>query len=97
MGELLPSAVSGMVFSALCFGAGYLLGRGRMGAGDVKLSLVMGLYLTAEYVTGAILYGCIAGAAYSAFRLIRTRGTEKAGMPLVPFLYIGMIVRLFMG
>ena len=95
--EALPSIVLGVIFCALCFGAGYLLSRRTMGAGDVKLSLVMGLYLTGEYVVGAIVYGCLAGAAYSVIQLLRKKITRKDSIPFVPFLYIGLIIRYLIG
>ena len=95
--ETLPSVVLGVIFCALCFGAGYVLSRKAMGAGDVKLSLVMGLYLTGAYVVGAIVYGCLAGAAYSITQLLRKKVTRKDSIPFVPFLYTGLIIRLLVG
>ena len=95
--ETLPSVALGVIFCALCFGAGYVLSRKAMGAGDVKLSLVMGLYLTGEYVVGAIVYGCLAGAAYSIIQLLRKKVTRKDSIPFVPFLYTGLIIRLLVG
>ena len=95
--EALPSVVLGVVFCALCFGIGYLLSKRTMGAGDVKLSLLMGLYLTGEYVVGAIVYGCLVGAIYSLIQLARKKVTRKDAIPFVPFLYAGLIIRYFIG
>lgn len=93
----LPSVLLGFLFSAVSFGLGYLLSRGSMGAGDVKLALVMGLCLTGRYVVGAVLYGCIAAALYCVVQLARKRITGKDKIPFVPFLYLGMIIRLLAG
>lgn len=93
---LMPAAL-GVIFCALSFGLGYLFSRGSMGAGDVKLSLVMGLYLTGEYVAGAVLYGCIAAALFSVIQLTRKKLTRKDKIPFVPFLYIGLIIRFLAG
>ena len=41
--KLLPSIILGFLFSLISFGTGYLLSHGSMGAGDVKLSLIMGI------------------------------------------------------
>ena len=68
-----------------------------MGAGDVKLALVMGLYLTGEYVVGAVFYGCIASAAYSLVQLARKKLSRKDTIPFVPFLYLGLIIRYLVG
>lgn len=93
----LPSIILGLIFCAISFGLGYLLSRGSMGAGDVKLVLVMGLYLTGEYVVGAILYGCIVSALYSIIQLARKNLSRKDQIPFVPFLYIGVIIRYLIG
>lgn len=89
----LPAIVLGLLFGMITFGLGYLLSHGGMGAGDVKLALVMGLYLTGEYVPGAVFYGCVAGAAYSLVQLFRKKLSRKDQLPFVPFLYIGLIIR----
>lgn len=92
-----PSIVLGVLFCAISFGIGYLLSHGNMGAGDVKLVLVMGLYLTGEYVVGAILYGCIAGALYSVIQLMRRKLSRKDAIPFVPFLFIGVLIKYILG
>lgn len=93
----LDTIILGVIFCALCFGMGYLLSKKSMGAGDVKLSLVLGLYLTGEYVVGAVVYGCFVGAAYSMIQLARKKLTRKDTIPFVPFLYIGLIIRCLVG
>lgn len=95
--EILPSISLGFIFCALSFGLGYIISHRNMGAGDVKLALVMGLYLTGEYVVGAILYGCIAAALFSVFQLLRKRVSRKDLIPFVPFLYIGLIIKYLIG
>ena len=95
--RLLPSIVLGFLFSAMTFGLGCLLCRGKIGAGDIKLSLVMGLYLTGEYVVGAVFYGCLISAAFSLVQLLRKKLTRSDSIPFVPFLYMGLIVRYWIG
>lgn len=93
----LPNIILGFVFCLIAFGMGYIIGRGSMGAGDVKLSFIMGLFLTGEYVVGAILYGCIISAVYSLIQMMRKKLTRKDTIPFVPFLYIGLIIRYMIG
>ena len=93
----LSSIILGFVFCLISFGMGYIIGRGSMGAGDVKLSLVMGLFMTSEYVVGAILYGCIVSAVYSLIQIIRKKLTRKDMLPFVPFLYVGLVIRYMIG
>lgn len=95
--QQLPAVVLGLAFCAICFGLGYLLSRKSMGAGDVKLALVMGLFLTGEYVVGAVLYGCLISAGYSIVQILRKKLSGKDAIPFVPFLYIGVIIRYFIG
>ena len=45
--------ILGLVFCMLSFGFCYLISKGNMGAGDVKLAVIMGMYLTGDYVVGA--------------------------------------------
>lgn len=91
--RLVPFILTGLVFSALSFGIGYLISHGNLGAGDVKLVLVMGLYLTGEYVVASVFYGCLASALYAVIQLLRKKLTRDDKIPLVPFLYIGMVIR----
>lgn len=93
----IPAIVMGLLFTMLSFGLGYLISRRGMGAGDVKLAMVMGLYLTGEYVVGAVFYGCILGAVFSIVQLVRGKLSRKDAIPFVPFLYLGMIIRYLVG
>jgi prepilin signal peptidase PulO-like enzyme (type II secretory pathway) len=82
--------VGGMIF-LLC----YLLSRGQLGAGDVKLVFVMGLYVTGDRIIGSVLYGVIACLIYSVIQLLRKKIGLKDGVPLAPFLCIGTVVTYF--
>lgn len=87
--SLIGGIVAGLIF-LLC----YLLSRKQLGAGDVKLVFVMGLYLTGQLIIGAIFYGVVLCCVYSFFQLIRKKIGMKDGVPLVPFLYMGTIITL---
>lgn len=89
--------ILGLIFCMFSFGFCYLISRGSMGAGDVKLSILMGIYMTSEYVVGAVLYGCVLSAVFSLVMLVSKKITRKTCIPFVPFLYLGVIVRCFMG
>lgn len=93
----LPSVVLGLLFCMISFGLGYLISHRNMGAGDVKLALIMGLYLTGEYVVGAIFYGCVISAVFSVVQLSRKKLSRKDMIPFVPFLYAGLIARYLVG
>ena len=94
---MVPSIVLGFLFCLLSFGMGYVLSHRRMGAGDVKLTLVMGLYLTGEYVVGAVFYGCVAAALFSVIQLARKKLSRNDSIPFVPFLFVGLVLRYLAG
>ncbi len=89
--------ILGLVFCMLSFGFCYLISRGSMGAGDVKLAVIMGIYLTGDYVVGAVFYACILSALFSVLMLARGKLTRKDTIPFVPFLYMGVLIRYFIG
>lgn len=88
------NALGGGIFAGLIFLACYLLTKGQLGGGDVKLVFVMGLYLTGANILTAVLYGMIFCCFYSVVQLIRKKITMKDGVPLAPFLYLGVCVTL---
>jgi len=89
-GSLVGTIVGGLIF-LLC----YFLSRGQLGAGDVKLVFVMGLYLTGDRIMGAIFYGVLLCCAYSIVQLMRKKIGVKEGVPLAPFLYAGQLITYF--
>lgn len=69
-----------------------------IGAGDVKLSFLMGLYL-GYYVFFAILVSFFIGAIFGAILIYfrKRKGLEDSYMPLGPFLALASLVTLFIG
>ena len=90
--NLVISAILGAVISGVIFLLSYFLSKKQLGAGYVKLAFVMGLYLTGSRVIGALLYGSVFCCIYSLVQLARKKLTLKSGVPMVPFLYLAMIV-----
>lgn len=95
--QYMYGVILGVVFCMISFGFCYLISRGSMGAGDVKLSIIMALYMTGNYVVGSVFYACIISAIYSIVMLLAKKISRKSSIPFVPFLYLGMIVRYFLG
>ncbi len=85
--SLIGGAAGGLIF-LMC----YLLSRGQLGAGDVKLAFVMGLYLTGQRIVGAIAYGVLLCCVYSLIQMARKKLTMRDGVPLAPFLYLGTLI-----
>jgi leader peptidase (prepilin peptidase)/N-methyltransferase len=75
-----------------------LVSGGGLGMGDVKLGIVLGLFL-GKYVIVALFAGLIASAIFSVGVLIR-RGLmagRKTMIPMGPFLALGGVVAVLAG
>ena len=92
--ETLLRSAAGALISGAIFSLCYLLSGKRLGAGDVKLSFVMGLYLGGEQILAALLYGLLLSCAASILLLLTKKITRKDGIPLAPFLYTGVLLTL---
>ena len=92
--EIALRSVAGALISGAVFFLCYFLSRKQLGAGDVKLSFVMGLYLGGERILAALLYGVLLCCAVSLVLLLLKKITTKDGVPLAPFLYIGVLLVL---
>lgn len=95
--RLVPSMIIGLSFCVISFGLSYMISYGSLGSGDVKLAILLGIFLTSEYVVGTIFYGCVISALYSIVQLCRKKLTRKDVLPFVPFLYIGLIITYLVG
>lgn len=92
---LLSRSLAGAAIGGLIFLLCYLVSRGQLGAGDVKLAFILGLYLTGERIMGGILYGSLLCCGFSVIHLLRRKITVKDGVPMAPFLYLGVLITLF--
>ncbi|MBR1702571.1 MAG: prepilin peptidase [Lachnospiraceae bacterium] len=93
--ELLGRGLIGGIASGLIFLLCYILSKRQLGAGDVKLAFIMGLYMTGQRIMGGIVYGTLLCFLYSIIQLVRKKLTVKDQVPLVPFLYGGVLITYF--
>lgn len=90
-------ALGGLGAGAFLF-AFALLSRGGLGMGDVKLGVMLGVFL-GRYVVVALVVGLLASGVFSVGVLAR-RGVaagRKTAIPLGPFLAFGGVVALLAG
>lgn len=73
-----------------------LFAPGSVGFGDLKLFIVLGLYLGAEYTWNAVFYTLLASFAVSVFLLVIKHVPRKAVMPFAPFLLFGTLLAVFL-
>lgn len=90
-------SVAGGLAGGAIFLLCYLISGKKLGAGDVKLAFVMGLYLTGQRIIGAFFYGLLLCCIYSLIQMCRKKLGLKDGVPMVPFLYLGVLITLFIG
>ena len=74
----------------------YLVSRKGLGGGDVKFMAVSGLYLGAADVLPALLYGAVLSALVGAVLVLLKKISMRDAIPLVPFLFAGMLFVMFM-
>lgn len=92
---LLLSGLIGFVIGGTLFLTVYLVSRRGLGGGDVKLMAVSGLYLGAGGVLSAMLYGSVLSALTALALIALKRIGRRDAIPLVPFLYAGMLITVF--
>ncbi|MGD7790213.1 prepilin peptidase [Propionibacteriaceae bacterium Y1700] len=81
----------------LFFGAVWLISRGALGFGDVRLAPVLGVATGAigwEVAATGLLAGCLIGALWGVLQLIRRRGRHFA---YAPSLVIGSYLAVLIG
>ncbi|MBE5826591.1 MAG: prepilin peptidase [Butyrivibrio sp.] len=91
---LMVKCAGGALIAGGAFLLCYIIVRGKLGAGDVKMAALMGLYLGSDLVAGALIAGIIISAVYSVIMILAKRLTVKDGLPMAPFLFLGTIIAL---
>lgn len=95
LGSLLPGmpgireALLGGAAGFAFFLAVFLIGRGRMGAGDVKLAGVIGLMTGWSGVIPALAGGIVLGGLAALYLLVVRRAGRRATMAYAPYLALG--------
>ncbi|MBI5221761.1 MAG: prepilin peptidase [Candidatus Magasanikbacteria bacterium] len=91
-----------LVFGALIGGgfflAQYLLSEGRwIGGGDVRMGVMMGIWLGWQNTIVAIFLAYIIGAIFAVFLLITKKADRKTAIPFGTFLVVGTFLALYWG
>lgn len=89
--ELAVAYGLGAVLSFVIFFICMLITRGGIGAGDVKLFTLIGL-ASGLGVTHIIFYSLCCSFLYSIVLLIMRRVKMKDFIPMVPFIYLGVLI-----
>lgn len=92
-------AVSAGVSAAALLLAGMLcrlFAPGSVGFGDLKLFMILGLYLGLGNIWNAVFYTLLLSFVVSVFLLVTKRASRKSVMPFAPFLLFGTLLAVFL-
>ncbi len=92
---LMLSGLIGFAMAGVLFLVVYLISRKGLGGGDVKLMAASGLYLGFNGVLPAMLYGSVLASVFAIILIAAKKIGRKDAIPLVPFLYVGMLLTVF--
>ena len=90
-------ALYGVLFSGGLMLLIYLVSRGGMGEGDVKLSFVLGLWLGLQHSMLCLLLAFIMGGVIGVILLATGLKSRKDPIPFGPYLCIGAYLSLLFG
>lgn len=91
------SSLLGFLIGAAVFGICYIVSRGGLGAGDVKLMAVLGFYLGGSMLISTMVLAVFCSALYSIVNLIRKKTSLKAEIPFAPFVMMGTVLAMALG
>lgn len=91
---ILFSGLSGGLLAGVVFLTVYLVSRHGLGGGDVKFMTTAGLYLGINGVMPTMLTGSVLAAVTGVTCIALKKMGRKDTLPLVPFLYIGIVLTM---
>lgn len=89
------TGIVGLVMAGVLFLLVYLISRKGLGGGDVKFMAAAGLYLGLSGVLPAMLWGAILAAITGLVLIASKKMGRKDTIPLIPFLYIGIVMTVY--
>lgn len=96
----ISSAVIGASAATIAMAVIYVVSRGGMGEGDVRVSPLLGLhlgYLGLLLVPIGFFLGFLFGAVVGVLGILTGLAGRKSGLPLGPFLALGTVVTILFG
>ncbi|NLK97545.1 MAG: prepilin peptidase [Epulopiscium sp.] len=94
---IIKDGILGFLAGALIILVIILISRGGMGAGDMKLMGVIGLFLGLKGVVLSLFLGILVGGIIGAVLLMTKIKDRKSAIPFGPFLALGTFVSLYWG
>jgi len=93
----LIDALGGMILGGGIMLVIFLVSRGGMGAGDLKLMALIGLYVGLRGTAAVLLLGFLFGAVTGIVFMATGKLTRKDALPFAPFLSLGALIQVLWG
>ena len=93
--SILTESLLGLLTGGGMFLLVYIISKKGLGGGDVKFIAAAGLFLGFSEIIPVILYGTILAAITGVILILAKKIKRKDTMPLVPFLFAGIIITAF--
>ena len=90
--SLIAFSLFGMFIGGLIVLIVMLISRGGIGAGDMKLFALLGLYFGMPGILSIMMYALFIAAIFSAVMLISKKAKMKSTIPMAPFILVGLSV-----
>lgn len=94
---VLISVVLGALMGGGLFLLAHFISKGGVGMGDVKLFIVIGLYMGSGSIMAAVFLSVMASALYSIVMLLLKKIKLKEEIPFAPFIFIGTVLTMALG
>ncbi len=89
-------SIVGFLVVGLVFLFMYFVSRGGLGGADVKFMAVVALYMGVSNTLTATLIGSVLASLYALILIITKKMKKSDTIPLIPFLYVGIILILIL-
>lgn len=98
LGYTIENLIIGMLIGGGFFLLQYVVSKGRwIGGGDVRLGLMMGIWLGYPKILLALFIAYISGAIVGTFLLLTKKADRQTAIPFGTFLAIGTFIAIFQG
>lgn len=96
--ELLMPQLVGLAAVVLAYTSLWYFSKGKwLGAGDIRIAAIMGLFLEPKQLVVGIFVAYLVGAVYGLYVLRKSKNKRGIKVPFGPFLIIGFYIGLFFG
>ena len=93
--NLVVLSLSGALLGGSVFLLCYILSKKRLGAGDVKLAFILGLFLTEQKIIEVIFCSTLLSVIFYLLQLYRRKMDRRKEFPMTPFFYLGTWIAFF--